>query len=191
MTATAVLAGVFQAAPAMADPAPEEDTGVSRNSIGQDLRRDRCLAGVALHIGGPRMKAKAIEGLTGTNEQLSEAIGDIGWIGYGPLGMAGEADQKDGRAAWDASARRTEELNKANKPYVESAWTDDVMDFHAPEFGADVNYFSALAQVQLSSPLGWDGHSEASDEAIARARALTAENTGTRLSRRAPPAASG
>ncbi|WP_393060532.1 hypothetical protein [Streptomyces sp. LN549] len=34
VTAAAVLAGVFQAPPALADPAPQEDTGVSRNSIG-------------------------------------------------------------------------------------------------------------------------------------------------------------
>ncbi|MEU7734386.1 hypothetical protein AB0B51_14800 [Streptomyces griseus] len=61
LTAGAVLAGVIQAVPAVADPPAEEDTGVSRNSIGEDPRRDRCLAGVALHVGGPRMKAKAID----------------------------------------------------------------------------------------------------------------------------------
>lgn len=178
LTAAAVLAGVIQAVPATADPAAEEDTGTSRNSIGEDPRRDRCLAGVALHVGGPRMKAKAIEALTGTDEQLREAIGDIGWIGYGPMGMEGIADEEDGRAYREASDRRRTELNEANKPYRDSAWTDEGMDFHAPNFGANVNYFTALAQVQLASPLGWDGHSEASDEAIARAQAIADENDG-------------
>lgn len=124
------------------------------------------------------MKAKAIEALTGTNEQLREAIGDIGWIGFGPLGVAGTADKEAGSAYADASALRTEELDEANKPYRESAWASDDMEWHAPVFGADVNYFTAINQVQLASPLGWDGHSEASDEAIARARAITDENQG-------------
>ncbi|MYT82317.1 hypothetical protein GTY69_32385 [Streptomyces sp. SID8364] len=169
---------MIQAVPAVADPPAEEDTGVSRNSIGEDPRRDRCLAGVALHVGGPRMKAKAIEALTGTDEQLREAIGDIGWIGYGPIGMEGIADKEDGSAYREAGDRRRAELNEANKPYRESAWTDEGMDFHAPDFGANVSYFTALAQVQLASPLGWDGHSEASDEAIARARVIADENDG-------------
>ncbi|MFJ1799058.1 polymorphic toxin type 27 domain-containing protein [Streptomyces sp. NPDC088180] len=178
ITASAVLAGVFQAPPAAADSAPEEDTGGSRNSIGQDVRRDRCLAGVALHVGGPRMKAKAIEGLAGTDGQLREVIGNIGWIGYGPLGVAGDADKEDGYAYRDASDQRSDELTAANKPYVRSAWVGDVMDFHTPKFGANVDYFSAMRQVQLAFPLGSDGHSEASDEAVARAREIAAANRG-------------
>ncbi|WP_328695568.1 polymorphic toxin type 27 domain-containing protein [Streptomyces sp. NBC_00342] len=178
VTAAAVLMGVIQAPQALAAPAPEEDTGYTRNSVGESPRRDRCLAGVALHVGGPQMKAKAIEGLTGTDAQLREAIGDIGWIGFGPLGTAGTADEDDGKAYRDAMDLRTEELDEANKPYRESAWASDDMEWHAPAFGADVNYFTAINQVQLVSPLGWDGHSEASDEAIARARVITDENEG-------------
>ncbi|WP_234363772.1 MULTISPECIES: hypothetical protein [unclassified Streptomyces] len=177
-TAAAVLAGVFQAPPAFADPVPEEDTGVTRNSIGQDPRRDRCLTGTALHTGGPQLKAKAIEGLTGTNEQLREIVGSVGWIGYGPLGQAQDADKEAGQTYYQASAKRTEELNKANEPYVRSAWDNDDMEWHAPVFGADVDYFTALAQVQLAVPLTYDGHSEASDEAIARAHAIAEENKG-------------
>ncbi|WP_405938903.1 hypothetical protein OG338_21720 [Streptomyces sp. NBC_00726] len=179
LTAAAVLAGMLQAPQAMAAPTPEEDTGVSRNSIGQTVRRDRCLAGVALHIGGPRMKAKAIEGLTGTGEKLHDVVvGDYDWIGYGPLGDAGTADKEDGQSYWSASTARTQGLDEANKPYVESAWASDDMEWHAPQFGADVDYFTALSQVQLATPLGTDGHSEAGAEAIARAEEITEQNRG-------------
>lgn len=178
VTAAAVLAGAIQAIPAFAEPLPEEDTGLTRNTIGQDVRRDRCITGVALHVGGPALKAKAIEGLTGTEEQLRENVGDFGWIGASPLGLASDVDKEAAGAHIDASAKRTEELNAANKPYVQSAWDSDDMEWHAPVFGADVNYFTAVAQAQLASPLGRDGHSQASEEAIARARAITEENLG-------------
>ncbi|WP_233448121.1 Tox-REase-5 domain-containing protein [Streptomyces venezuelae] len=133
---------------------------------------------MALHVGGPALKAKAIEGLTGTEEQLRENVGDFGWIGASPLGLASDVDKEAAGAHIDASAKRTEELNAANKPYVQSAWDSDDMEWHAPVFGADVNYFTAVAQAQLASPLGRDGHSQASEEAIARARAITEENLG-------------
>ncbi|MCP3821436.1 hypothetical protein NLX86_26065 [Streptomyces sp. A3M-1-3] len=94
VTASAVLTGLVQAVPAAADTVPEEDTGYDRNTIGQDRRLDRCLTGVALHVGGPLMKAKAIEGLSGTEQQLRDTVGDRGWIGYGPLGQAAKADTR-------------------------------------------------------------------------------------------------
>ncbi|MFJ8646176.1 hypothetical protein ACIRNI_08625 [Streptomyces sp. NPDC093546] len=177
-TASAVLLGLIQAVPAAAETVPEEDTGYERNTIGQQRRLDRCLAGVALHVGGPQMKAKAIEGLTGTDQQLRDVVGNIGWIGYGPLGQAKDADEEAGSAYIDAATARTNGLNAANKPYVDSAWADDGMELHAPEFGEDVGHFTSVTQRELAWRLGWDGHSNPSPEAVARAKAITEENRG-------------
>ncbi|TRV78544.1 hypothetical protein FKN01_12660 [Streptomyces sp. 130] len=179
LTASAVLAGVLQAPQAVAAPVSEEDTGVIRNSIGQTVRQDRCYAGVALHIGGPRMKAKAIEGLTGTDEQLNDVVlGGYDWIGYGPLADAQSADEEDGRSYRDASDLRNEQLGEAQETYRRSAWPEGVMDWDPPEFGEDVDYFTALGQVQLAYPLGSDGHSEAGEAAIARAAEIVEQNRG-------------
>ncbi|MFE4540045.1 hypothetical protein ACFRKB_34080 [Streptomyces scopuliridis] len=177
-TASAVLLALIQAAPAAADPVPEEDTGYDRNTIGQQRRLDRCLTGVALHVGGPQMKAKAIEGLTGTDQQLRDVVGDIGWIGFGPLGQAADGDEEAGGEYADADRARTEGLDAANKRYRESAWASDDMEWHAPAFGEDVTHFTRVTQKELAWRLGWDGHSNASPEAVARARAVTEENRG-------------
>ncbi|MFE6298216.1 hypothetical protein ACFVQF_30240, partial [Streptomyces sp. NPDC057866] len=178
LTASAVLTGLVQAPPAVAETTPEEDTGYIRNSIGEDRRLDRCLTGVALHIGGGQLKAKAIEGLTGTDEQLRTVVGDIGWIGFGPLGQARDADEEAGSAYSTAVRDRNTALETANKPYVESAWASDDMDWHVPEFGEDVRQFTLVTQKELAWRLGWDGHSNAGAEAVARARAVAAENRG-------------
>ncbi|MFB7585844.1 polymorphic toxin type 27 domain-containing protein [Streptomyces sp. NPDC056169] len=178
VTASAVLTGLVQAVPAAADTAPEEDTGYNRNTIGQDRRLDRCLTGVALHVGGPLMKAKAIEGLTGTEQQLRDTVGDRAWIGYGPLGQAADADE-DASGVYSALNRdRTTALDDANKPYRESAWASDDMEWHAPSFGEDVTRFALVAQTQLAWRLGKDEHSKASPEAVARAKAVMEENRG-------------
>ncbi|MGX1477542.1 UNVERIFIED_CONTAM: hypothetical protein RKD50_006350 [Streptomyces canus] len=176
VTAAAVLMGLVQAAPAVADTAPEEDTGYYRNSVGEFTRLDRCLAGVALHYGGANMKAKAIEGLTGTSEQLYAVIGDRGWIGLGPLGQASDADQEAGLAYRDASDARTAALDEANTPYVTSAYTSDDMMWDPPEFDADVRQFTLFTQEELAGRLGWEGHSNASAEAVARAKEITEAN---------------
>ncbi|MFE6066093.1 hypothetical protein [Streptomyces sp. NPDC056525] len=179
LTASAVLVGAIQASPvAAADTEPEQDTGFGRNSIGEDRRLDRCLTGVALHVGGPLMKAKAIEGLTGTETRLRETIGDIGWIGFGPLGVARDADEDAAGVYSDLVGARRTALDDANKVYRESAWASDDMEWHAPAFGADVTYFTGVTQKELAWQLGWDGHSNASPEAVARARALMEENRG-------------
>ncbi|MEU9326269.1 hypothetical protein AB0D91_21035 [Streptomyces canus] len=176
MTAAAVLMGLVQAAPAGADTTPEEDTGYYRNSVGENPRLDRCLAGVALHYGGAKMKAKAIEGLTGTSEQLYAVIGDRGWIGLGPLGQASDADKEAGQAYGTASSARTDALDAANTPYVRSAYASDDMMWDPPAFDADVLRFTLRTQEELAGRLGWEGHSNASAEAIARAKEITEAN---------------
>ncbi|MFC9387266.1 polymorphic toxin type 27 domain-containing protein [Streptomyces venezuelae] len=178
VTASAVLVGLIQASPALAETEPEKDTGLGRNSIGEDRRLDRCLTGVALHVGGPQLKAKAIEGLTGDENLLRTTVGDIGWIGYGPLGVARDADEDAADTYSAGVGARTTALDEANKPYRESAWASDDMEWHAPAFGKDVTHFTQVTQKELAWQLGWDGHSNASDEAVARARALMQENLG-------------
>ncbi|MFB6552164.1 hypothetical protein [Streptomyces sp. NPDC056405] len=178
VTAAAVFMGLVQAPPAAADTTPEEDTGYVRNSIGEARRLDRCLTGVALHFGGANMKAKAIEGLTGTPAELRAVVGDVGWIGSYPLGQAKDADGAASLDYRDASNARTEALDAANKPYVESAYASEDMQWHAPEFDADVRQFTLFTQEELANRLGWDGHSNAGAEAIARAQEIAAQNKG-------------
>ncbi len=176
LTAAAVLMGLVQAAPAAADTTPEEDTGFYRNSVGDSTRLDRCLAGVALHYGGANMKAKAIEGLKGTSEELYAVIGDRGWISLGPLGQASDADRDAGLAYRDASNARTEALDAANTPYARSAYASDDMMWDPPAFDADVRQFTLFTQEELAGRLGWEGHSNASAEAVARAKEITEAN---------------
>ncbi|MET9382860.1 Tox-REase-5 domain-containing protein [Streptomyces sp. NPDC002928] len=177
VTAVALFAGLIQTVPASADTA-EEDTGFYRNSVGEAARLDRCLTGVALHYGGANMKAKAVEGLSGSADELRAVVGDVGWIGLGPLGQARDADKEAALDYRDASDARTDALDAANKPYVQSAYTSDDMQWHAPEFDADVRQFTLFTQEEMAGRLGWDGHSNASAEAIARAKEITEEKRG-------------
>ncbi|MER5747169.1 polymorphic toxin type 27 domain-containing protein [Streptomyces sp. NPDC002225] len=170
----AVLAGLLGTAPAAA-ATKEENTGSIRNSLGESVRQDRCLAGVALHFGGPRMKAKAAEGLSGTDEELRTVIGDVGWIGGGPLGLAGLKDTDDGRAYVNGLAARSKALEDGNKPFASNAFYSEKMKWHIPEFGSEVIQFTGT-QDNLAGRLGWDGHTNASPEAVARAREIAEEN---------------
>ncbi|MFD6425000.1 hypothetical protein ACFWEP_23890, partial [Streptomyces sp. NPDC060198] len=175
----AVLAGLITAVPASAAGAEqEEDTGLYRNTIGDTVRQDRCLAGVALHAGGPQMKAKAVEGLSGSAAQLRSTVGDVGWIGFYPLGLAGGEDQEAGLAYRDDLRARSTALEDGNKPFASNAFYSDEMDWHIPEFDSEVLQFTLFTQEQLSWRLGWDGHTNASPEAVARAREIMEENRG-------------
>ncbi|MEU6495751.1 hypothetical protein [Streptomyces sp. NPDC046984] len=178
VTAAAVLIGLVQASPAAADTTPAEDNGYYRNSIGEIQRLDRCLAGVALHYGGANMKAKAIEGLTGTATELRAVVGDIGWIGAYPLGQARDADTEAGHDYGTAFTDRAKALDEANKPYVSSAYLSDDMQWNAPEFGADVRQFTLFTQEEMADRLGWDGHTNASADSVARAKEIAAQANG-------------
>ncbi|QNE74851.1 hypothetical protein F0344_09700 [Streptomyces finlayi] len=96
------------------------------------------------------MKATAIEGLTGTDQQLRDVVGDIGWIGFGPLGQASSADEEAGSAYADATTARTNGLNAAKRPCRESAWPSDDMQFQAPVFGEGVSTFTLVTQKELA-----------------------------------------
>ncbi|MFD6529361.1 polymorphic toxin type 27 domain-containing protein [Streptomyces sp. NPDC060184] len=140
-------------------------------------RLDRCIAGVALHAGGPEMKAEAITALSGTDAELRAAVGDIGWIGVGPLGQARERDVQVSNDYGDAVAARSDALERANRPYALSAFFSDDMDLHVPAFDKEVLQFTAT-QEGISFKLGWDGHSNPSAASVARAREITEENLG-------------
>ncbi|MFG2778412.1 polymorphic toxin type 27 domain-containing protein [Streptomyces prunicolor] len=177
VTAAAVLMGLVQASP-VAAATSEEDSGYYRNSIGETQRINRCLTGVALHYGGATMKAKAIEGLTGTDDELRAIVGDAGSIGFYALGQARDTDRDAGLDYRDASVSLTEALDAANKPYVTSAFASDDMQWHAPEFDADVRQFTLFTQAEMANRLGWDGHSNAGADAVARAKEIAAAAKG-------------
>ncbi|MGW1719027.1 polymorphic toxin type 27 domain-containing protein [Streptomyces sp. NPDC002156] len=183
VTSIAMFAGLIQAVPVAADT-PEEDTGSYRNSVGELARLNRCIAGVAMHSGGPHQKAAAVDGLTGTADQLYRAVGEIGTgtvVGddgqpqYSLLVEAVRADREAAGDYADAFDARVEALDTANHPYVSSVATSGVMEWDPPEFGADVRQFTLITQEEIAQ-FGWDGHSVASAESIARAREIAAEN---------------
>ncbi|MFE5656989.1 hypothetical protein ACFQ9H_12495 [Streptomyces sp. NPDC056517] len=140
-------------------------------------RLERCLAGVALHAGGARTKAVAIQGLSGTNAQLHEVIGDLSWLQLMALGQATSQDKAAAYQYADAIAARKAVLEDANRPYAMSSF-DDGITLHAPQFGAEVMAFTHASQPKLSTRLGWDGHTNPSAESLAKAREITEQNRG-------------
>ncbi|MEU2076755.1 hypothetical protein [Streptomyces sp. NPDC013489] len=140
-------------------------------------RLERCLAGVALHAGGAKTKAVAIQGLSGTNAQLHEVIGDLSWLQLMALGQATSQDKAAAYAYADAIAARKAILEDANRPYAMSSF-DDGITLHAPQFGAEVMAFTHASQPKLSTRLGWDGHTNPSAESLAKAREVTEQNRG-------------
>lgn len=140
-------------------------------------RLNRCLAGVALHAGGAKTKAMAIDGLTGGNAQLQAVIGEPGWIGYMPLGQANAQDRTAAYEYVDAIAARRALLEDANRPYAMSSFSEQIT-LHAPKFGAELMAFTHATQPKLSERIGWDGHTVAGPEAIAKARQITEQNRG-------------
>jgi hypothetical protein len=173
-----VLTTLLGTVPAAAGTPEEDDPSLFRNPVGATVREDRCLAGVALHAGGPKMKAKAIEGLSGSADALRTVVGDVGWIGLGPLGQAGDEDHEAALDYRDELAARESALEEGNKPYASNAFYSDEMDWHVPEFDAEVLQFTVSTQQKLSWKLGWDGHSNAGPEAVARAREIAKETEG-------------
>ncbi|MGW9039047.1 polymorphic toxin type 27 domain-containing protein, partial [Streptomyces sp. NPDC055721] len=179
MTASAVLTGFIQASPvAAADPAPEVDDGLYRNSIGSDRRLDRCFAAVALHVGGPLLKAKAIEGLTGTEQQLNGIVHAPEWWNPSPLSVASKADQEAAGVYSDMSWARQDALTAANHPYASSVASAAGLTWHAPKFGEDLRHFTVVTQKELAYRLGEVDLSVPSAEAMARAKVVAEENNG-------------
>lgn len=175
---TSVVAGLIAAAPVSATPrtADEQDTGLYRNSIGQQFRLDRCTAGFALHIGGPAMKAKAVEGLTGTDAQLQAVIGTPANL-YAQMGDAMVTDRDSVSGYLENSRKRKADLEAANKVYAQTAFSDEI-SLHAPEFDKAITDFTLGAGNELLNKFGQDGHAVPSKAVIDQATALYNANKG-------------
>ncbi len=171
--ATSVVAGLVSAAPAAV---AEEDTGLYRNSIGEQARLDRCTAGVALHIGGPQMKAKAVEGLTGSDGQLATVIGTPENL-WGQMRDAQVTDKQAVSDYLERSRKRKADLEAANKVYAQSGDNKDITLF-APEFDKDVTAYTLGAYTDLLGRLGEDGHAAPTKSVVDRATALAEANKG-------------
>ncbi|MFF1512257.1 polymorphic toxin type 27 domain-containing protein, partial [Streptomyces sp. NPDC058326] len=109
--------------------------------------------------------------------QLEAVIGDRGWIGFMPLGQASDQDREAGYAYLDAFAAQKAVLEDANRPYAMSSFSDEIA-LHAPEFGADISAYTYATQAKMADRIGWDAHTNASPEAIAKARQITEQNRG-------------
>ncbi|MFZ3494690.1 polymorphic toxin type 27 domain-containing protein [Streptomyces sp. 5.8] len=179
LTASAVLMGTIQAVPAAAAAEPEQDDPTQfSNTIGSGRRLDRCIAAVALHVGGPQMKAKAIEGLAGTEEQLGGIVRAPEWWNDSPLKTASKADEQAGFEYANMVRARHDALTTANDPYLNSAVSPDLGTRYAPEFGEDIAHFTSVTQRNLAYRLGEAGLSTPSAEALARAKVIAQENKG-------------
>ncbi|MFJ3881486.1 hypothetical protein ACIPW5_29055 [Streptomyces sp. NPDC090077] len=176
LTASAVLVGLIQAAPAGAvEVPPDTDPPYRPISLGEQARLDRCAAGFALHIGGPEMKKTAAKALTGPAADLSTAT-DLA-TGMYPLDQARIKDRDSYEGSPVASAERRERWEKANYPYWKSG-TGAGIDQYAPKFDKDVVAFTLGPQRDLYNQLGSDAHAVPSKTALDKAKALAAELKG-------------
>lgn len=68
-----------------------------------------------LRVGGPLVKAKAIEGLTGTEQQLRDVAVAVEWFYGSPLGAASEADRRAACVYRNMVTERNDALSTANQ----------------------------------------------------------------------------
>ncbi|MFD5537611.1 hypothetical protein ACFWIJ_07090, partial [Streptomyces sp. NPDC127079] len=178
VAASAVLTGLVYAAPARADDPPPQDpdTGLLRISLGQQPRVDRCIAGTALHIGGPALKSAAAKALNGTDADLATALDGVLW-GTGTLGDALSKDKTAVTDYLNKSRARKEGWEGANKIYAQTGW-DSGTSYHAPEFDADVVAFTLGPQQDLYGRLGQDGRSVPTPASVEQARKTAAAIEG-------------
>ncbi|MFD0376946.1 hypothetical protein [Streptomyces sp. NPDC127112] len=181
LTASAVLTGLIQAAPASAVDIPPDDQPAYRPiSLGARARTDRCVGGFALHIGGPEMKQVAAKALAGTAAELASATTLDPQTGQYPLreAMIKDRDSREGSPV--ASAERRERWEKANYPYWESGTKAGIPQY-APKFDEDIVAFTLGPQRALYYQLGGDGHAVPSKAALDKAKALADELKGQDL----------
>lgn len=179
LTASAVLMGTLQAVPAAAAAEPEQDDLTQyRNTIGSARRLDRCIGAVALHVGGPQVKTKAIEGLAGTEEQLNGIVQGPEWWLESQLSVASKADQEAAGVYSDMAWARQDALNTSNYPYAHSVASEAGLTYQAPKFGEDLRHFTVVTQKELAWRIGEVDISRPSAEAMARAKVVAQENNG-------------
>ncbi|MFJ7911160.1 LamG domain-containing protein [Kitasatospora sp. NPDC096204] len=140
------------------------------------VREDRCSLAVALHAGGPKVKALTAKALAGTVADVRNAA-NSGW-GYGPIAAASVDDQRDQRAIQDAELAREGAWTDITKPFAVSG--PDYMSFlNKPGYGAPIWAF--LGDGKLVDPTGPPKPSQAAlDRAIAiyQERRAAAGNNG-------------
>ncbi|MCX5261007.1 hypothetical protein OOK27_43860 [Streptomyces canus] len=176
--ACAVLTGLVYAVPARADePVPEDpDAGNIRISVGATDRLNRCVAGVALHVGGPAMKSAASKALNGTNAELATALDGV-HLGLGTLGDARRTDHDGVIRYLDDSDAREKRWEAANRVYAETGW-DSGTSYFAPEFDEDIVAFTLGPQRNLYGKLGQDGRSVPTKASVDKAKKIAAEIEG-------------
>ncbi|MFD6331631.1 hypothetical protein ACFWGI_18910, partial [Streptomyces niveus] len=152
LAASSVLSTLISSVPASATirVADEEDTGLYRSSIGEEPRLLRCTAGVALHIGGPALKAKAIEGLKGTNARLAAIVGSPSH--WNELSSAADGDKELSDQYLERSDARHKGWEDANRVYATSSYDGEV-DLLAPRFDAPVRDFTEGGYLRVASKL--------------------------------------
>ncbi|MDH3038472.1 hypothetical protein [Streptomyces sp. TRM75561] len=166
------------ATPARADdPAADDpDAGQFRISLGMDSRVNRCVAGTALHIGGPALKGAAAEALDGTDAELAAALAGH-QTGLGTLGDARSKDNDGVSTYLEQSRKRIERWEKANKIYAETGWNSGT-EYHAPSFDKEIVAFTLGPQRDLYGKLGQDGRSVPTKASVDQAKKIAEEIKG-------------
>ncbi|MGW6306941.1 hypothetical protein ACWFRQ_05350 [Streptomyces niveus] len=180
--ASSVLSTLISTVPSSATTraADEEDAGLYRNSIGEEPRLLRCTAGVALHIGGSSLKAKAIQGLKGTNAQLAAIVGSPSH--WNELSTAADKDKELADQYIAMSDARHKGWEDSNRVYAKSSYDGEV-DLHAPQFDEAIRDFTQGGYLRVAGKLGQDGHAPPSEKSLLRAAEIADENRGGRTSR--------
>ncbi|MGW8669458.1 hypothetical protein [Streptomyces niveus] len=175
--ASSVLSTLISTVPSSATTraADEEDAGLYRNSIGEEPRLLRCTAGVALHIGGSSLKAKAIQGLKGTNAQLAAIVGSPSH--WNELSTAADKDKELADQYIAMSDARHKGWEDSNRVYAKSSYDGEV-DLHAPQFDEAIRDFTQGGYLRVAGKLGQDGHAPPSEKSLLRAAEIADENRG-------------
>ncbi|NJP94867.1 hypothetical protein HCN51_36460 [Nonomuraea sp. FMUSA5-5] len=174
------------AGPAHADPSPlpsaaTDDAQAQRSDVGVTARRDRCLAGRALHAGGPEVKSAVSKALAGSDTGLHAALEGIGL----KIGTVGGAYWKDNDLVTDylaAWADRRSGWESALRPYAQSYFGDADL-YHAPDFDESVRAFTIERQRLSYDLIGTDGTPVAGQAAKERATELVAASPAGSVTR--------
>ncbi|GAA2467302.1 hypothetical protein ACFPFX_10860 [Streptomyces mauvecolor] len=172
-TAAAVLAGVLGAMPAQADEPGDNPADpykrTLRISLGEQARTDRCVLGLAVHYGGPELKAFANTTLAGPDSGISAALHGPG--GY-PSKEYSDASKKDLDAV-DAYGtefhRRQDQLDIDNKPYASANYSGG-RPWHAPLIGGDIVAFTMEGRKQIPGDVWTDPTPHPGTESVAKAK---------------------
>ncbi|MFE9574648.1 hypothetical protein ACFYMW_40135 [Streptomyces sp. NPDC006692] len=175
-TAAAVLAGVMSAMPARAEEPGDNPADpyqrTLRISLGEQARKDRCVLGLAVHYGGPELKAFANATLAGPDAGIATALRGSG--GAYPSKAYSDASQKDLDAVNAYSTeftRRQQQLDVDNGPYA-SANSSAGRPWHAPVIGGDIEAFTVEGRKKIPGDVWTDPAPHPGAESVAKAKAV-------------------